>query len=151
MRHFRRDATLVGLVGIAGAAAFSGSDPFNLDQTLSVPNGNSYAANDFSEYEKRFQQLQASSGDAGRGGTATAGSGDPHSSGDGDAGGGGGGGGSGGVVADAGVNRSEPLTASRARPTARSQRNPYTPQYDFRRANRCYGVVACRLGFIFRS
>ena len=96
MRHFRRDATLVGLVGIAGAAAFSGSDPFNLDQTLSVPNGNSYAANDFSEYEKRFQQLQASSGDAGRGGTATTVSGAPHSSGDGDAGGGGGGGGDGG-------------------------------------------------------
>ena len=84
-----RFATLVGVVGIAGAAAFSGRDLFNLDQTLGVPNGNSYAANDISEYEKRFQQLQASSGDAGRAGTATTVSGDPHSSGDGDAGGGG--------------------------------------------------------------
>ena len=53
------------------------------------------------------------------------------------------------AAADAVVNRPEPLTASRARPAARSQRKPYTPQYDFRRANRCYGVVACRLGFIF--
>ena len=53
------------------------------------------------------------------------------------------------AAADAVVNRSEPLTASRARPAARSQRNPYTPQYDFRRANGCYGVAACRLGLFF--
>lgn len=73
-------AALVGVAGIAGAAAFSGRDLFSLDQTLGVPGGNSYTANDFSEFDRRYQQMHASSSDGGSDG------------GGGDGGGGGGGG-----------------------------------------------------------
>jgi hypothetical protein len=88
-------AALVGVAGIAGAAAFSGRDLFNIDQTLGVPGGNSYTANDFSEFEKRYQQMQASSGDGG-GDTGTTGSDSHHSSDSSSDGGGGDGGGGGG-------------------------------------------------------
>lgn len=90
-------AALMGVTGIAGAAAFSGRDLFNLDQTLGVPGGNSYTANDFSEFDKRYQQMHASSSDGG-GDSGTTGSDIHHRSGDGasDGGGGDGGGGDGG-------------------------------------------------------
>ena len=87
-------AALVGVAGVAGAAAFSGRDLFSLDQTLGVPSGNTYTANDLSEFEKRFQQMQASSGDGG-GDTGTTG-GDGHRNSDGGSDGGGGDGGGGG-------------------------------------------------------
>ncbi len=90
-------AALMGVAGIAGAAAFSGRDLFNLDQTLGVPGGNSYTANDFSEFEKRYQQMQASSGDSGgdSGGGTTGGDGHHGSDSSGSDGGGDGGGGGG--------------------------------------------------------
>lgn len=87
-------AALMGLAGIAGAATLGGRDLFNLDQTLGIPGGNSYTANDLSEFDKRFQQMQASSSEGGGDG-GTSGS-DSHHSSDSGGGGGDGGGGDGG-------------------------------------------------------
>jgi len=90
-------AALMGMAsvaGVAGAAALSGRDLFSLDQTLGVPDGNSYTANDLSDLDKRYQQMQTSSGEGG-GDTGTTGSdgnqGSDSGSGGGDGGGCGGG------------------------------------------------------------
>lgn len=91
-------AGVAGEAGEAGAAAVRGRDLFDLDQTLGVPGGNRYTADELGEFEKRYQHQQASSD--GSGGHAGGGSEGRHSgdgsSGSESGGGGGGGGGDGG-------------------------------------------------------
>ncbi len=88
-------AGVAGLAGVADAAAVRGRDLLDLDQTLGVPGGNRYTADELGEFEKRYQHQQASSdGSGGRAGGASVGqhSGDGSSGSDGGGGDGGGGG-----------------------------------------------------------
>jgi len=85
-----------GAGAVAGAAMLSGRDLFGLDQRLGLPGGNSYEATDFAALEKRYQQMQSSSGGGSDSGGDSGGSSSDSDSGNDGGGGDGGGGGCGG-------------------------------------------------------